>query len=436
MATIRTIIATLCMGLPITAASAQDAAPAAPAADTPATKGYTGAITADNVYIRSGSRLPTSYPFGRLMLGNLVQVEEESFGWAKVRTSGPAFSGMHGYVIADESVSLSPDGSTLTVVKATEIRAPNLDADGNPDSSIKAIGSAPANTTLKVLGQVSGDREKVHKVALPDSTIGWININYIRRASPSEVAAGSGAALPAGAAGTTTTSDATPPANTPAAPAEEKKATEKPATKETAPPPPPAKTEMQLASERRRADFRDLEAIWEKVKAEPQESAEINALKSRYQALAADPAVESDIKAVAGTRMKQLEIQAEIQKGIQDARRAQSATNKDDQQLRDLQRAMEARAPYTAVGVLNASTVYNGKGNLPLLFRVTDPASGQTVAYVAPKDANALSTMLSTLVGIRGSKRFDEALKADIIDPTVVDLLVARKDPQVFPANK
>jgi hypothetical protein len=82
--------------------------------------------------------------------------------------------------------------------------------------------------------------------------------------------------------------------------------------------------------------------------------------------------------------------------------------------------------------VLNASTVYDGN-RLPLLFRVTDPAAGQTVAYVAPKDANRLTTMVGLLVGIRGTKRFDEALKLNIIDPGTVDILTQRKDPQAQP---
>ena len=436
MATLRMIVASLCVGLPLTTALAQEAAPAAPAApaaEAAATKGYTGAITADNVFIRSGPSVPNSYPFGRLMLGNLVQVDEESYGWARVRTAGPAFAGIHGYVLADEAVTLSPDGSTLTVVKATEIRAPNLDADGNPDSSFKAIGTLPAQATVKVLGQVSGDREKVHKIALPQSASGWININYIRRASPSEVAAGRGTDAPAEMApvpAPAATGDAKAPAT------EEKKAREKPAPKEAAaPPPPPVKTEAQLASEKRRADFKELETTWAKVKAEPQESAEIGALKSRYEMLAADPAAESDIKAMSATRVKQLEIQGEIQRGIQEAKRVQAATGKDDDRLKALRIAMEGRADYTAVGVLNASTVYNGE-RLPLLFRLTDPASGMTNAYVTVKDANALSTMLGTLVGIRGSQRFDEALKVNIIDPGTIDILTIRRESQVTPANK
>jgi hypothetical protein len=95
---------------------------------------------------------------------------------------------------------------------------------------------------------------------------------------------------------------------------------------------------------------------------------------------------------------------------------------------------MEARSDYTVVGVLNASTVYDGV-RLPLLFRLTDPAAGQTVAYVAAKDPNMLTTMLGTLIGIRGTKRFDEALKVNIVDPGTIDILTIRKETQVQPAD-
>ena len=80
--------------------------------------------------------------------------------------------------------------------------------------------------------------------------------------------------------------------------------------------------------------------------------------------------------------------------------------------------------------MLNASTVYDGKG-LPLLFRVTDPATGQSVAYIAPKDPNTLTTMLGLMVGVRGTKRYEQGLKLDVIDPGSIDILTNRKDGQV-----
>ncbi|MFM7808090.1 MAG: SH3 domain-containing protein, partial [Planctomycetota bacterium] len=147
-------------------ALAQDAAPAtapaqAPAAAPAASKGFTATINADNVYVRSGPSVNSAYPFGKLKLGDVVEVEEESYGWAKVRARGAAFQNIHGYVLADEKVTLSPDGKTLTVVSATAVRAPNIGADGNPDASIKPIGELAPGETLVVVGQVSGEREKV-----------------------------------------------------------------------------------------------------------------------------------------------------------------------------------------------------------------------------------------------------------------------------------
>jgi len=78
-------------------ALAQDSAPAAAPAPAPAAapaapaKGFTATINADNVYVRSGPSVNSAYPFGKLKLGDVVEVEEESYGWAKIRTRGGAF---------------------------------------------------------------------------------------------------------------------------------------------------------------------------------------------------------------------------------------------------------------------------------------------------------------------------------------------------------
>ena len=426
------------------ATPAPQAAPAAPS------KGFTGTISGDNVYVRSGPSASSAYPFGRLKQGDVVDVEEESFGWAKVRTRGPAFQGIYGYVLANDKVTLSADSKTLTAVSATEVRAPNIGADGNPDASFKAIGQLAAGDTLAVVGSVRGDREQVHKVALPPTATGWVNINFVRRASQGEskaiadapkapaqapigapaggetvqaIEAGSNAAVDSKAApGGTVTVDVAP--NGDATKAEGKKKTE------AAPPPPPVKTEAEIAAEKRRALFNDLEAAWLKVKAEPAASSEIAPLKSRYEALAAEPGCEASLKGMSEARIKQLDLLARGQALAQELEKAKAATDAQREELRKFKIALEARSDYTAVGVLNASTVYDGKG-LPLLFRVTDPATGQSVAYIAPKDPNTLTTMLGLMVGVRGTKRYEQGLKLDVIDPGSIDILTNRKDGQV-----
>ena len=428
--------------LSVTASHAQDAAanapaqaPAAAPAPAPA-KGFTATINADNVYVRSGPSVNSAYPFGKLKLGDVVEVEEESYGWAKVRARGNAFQNIHGYVLADEKVTLSPDGKTLTVVTATTVRAPNIGADGNPDASIKSIGELAPGETLTVVGQVSGEREKVHKVALPAQATGWVNMNFVRRATQGEAQSmGNTAPIPVpvieGAATATTSGEApaggvvTVETSKPAQAQEATKPAEAPK-----PPAPPVKSEAEIAAEKCRASFKDLEASFDKVRSEPTTSAEIGPMRDRYTALLSDPNAPADVRGMSEARLKQLALLAEAQGLEQEIARSVANRERNKERYEKLKLAMEARADYTAVGVLNASTVYNGN-RLPLLFRVTDPAAGQTVAYVAPKDANKLSTMLGTLVGIRGTKRYDEALKLNIIDPGSIDILTTRKDGQV-----
>jgi len=419
---------------PIALAQAPAAAPAAPAAS-----GYKAVVTADNVYVRSGPSVQSAYPFARLNSGAMVDVADEEHGWARIRTSGPAFANIQGYVLAGDAVSLSADGSTLTVARATELRAPNIGADGNPDASFKAIGQLPSGTTTKVLGQVSGEREKAYKVAMPDTATGWINVAYLRRAAASDAAPQ--AANPetevskVEGADVTMGERATPPGTTVDMTVQETtKPVEAKTAEKPAPPSPPVKTEAQIAAEKRRDAFRDLEVIWIKVKAEPLESSELVTLKERYVILMADPELEADIRAMGKARVEQLEIQMEAQQRIQELKALRAQLDADSEQLMALRLAMEARTDYTAVGVLNASSVYDGT-RLPLLFRLMDPASGQTVAYLAAKDPNMISTMLGTLVGVRGTQRFDEALKVNVIDPGTIDILTIRKEAQVSPAN-
>jgi uncharacterized protein YgiM (DUF1202 family) len=439
---------------------AQGAAPTpAPAAANAPSKGFTATVSADNVYLRSGPSKVSAYPFGKMKIGDVVEVEEESFGWAKVRTRGPAFGNTYAYVLANDKVTLSPDGKTLTAVSTTEVRAPNINADGNPDASTKAIGQLNAGETLTVVGQVNGDREKVHKVLMPPTSTGWIDMNFLRRATSGEAQAvanapsapaqstppvnaieGGGTAIgesnPVPAPGGTVTVDPnakSDKAATKAAAKAEKKAAQSEAAaepKSVVEPAPRVKNEIEIAAEKRRTMHGDLEAIWVKVKAEPLGSSELTTLKDRYLILTNDPACEAEILALAKARVQQLDIQIEAQQRIQELKKLRAGIDADTEQLKAIKLAMEARSDYTVVGVLNASTVYDGV-RLPLLFRLTDPAAGQTVAYVAAKDPNMLTTMLGTLIGIRGTKRFDEALKVNIVDPGTIDILTIRKEKQV-----
>ena len=426
-------------------------------------KAYTGTVTADNVYIRCGPSASSAYPFGKLAMGDILEVVDEGFGWATVRTNGPAFRNVYGYVLANDKVVLSPDGQTLTVNAETDVRAPNIGADGNPDSSFKAIGKASIGSMLKVVATMNGEREKVYKIAVPANCVGYVNLNFVRRSSAGEAAkmAQSVSNAPTAAKGagtvavieekTSQTTEVIPAtATTPEKILTEETKTDtvvtetvvanpkveaaKPAVKTTevvvVAPGPVVQSAQASASEKRRKSFNDLEVIWITVKAEPLASSEVGVLKDRYMILMNDSDCEIEIKNVVETRVKQLIVQIEAQQRIRQLKEMRATLDADTEQVRVLKFALEARSDYTVVGILNASSIYDGK-RLPLLYRLVDPAVGQTVAYVTTKNPAQLATMLGTLVGIRGEKRYDEALRVSVIDPTAIEILTTRKSDPV-----
>ena len=432
-------------------------------------KSYTGTLNADKVYIRCGPSQTSSYPFGMLSAGDVVEVIEDSFGWSTIRTSGPAFNNIHGYVLANDKVVLSPDGQTLTVNAEADVLAPNIGKDGSVDLSTKVIGKASAGELLKVVATMNGEREKIYKIAIPSNCVGYVSLSFIRRSSPGEASKMTQAntttnknadtAKSASKQATKTAvieektqevsetipaTDTTPAKVITAETKTETVITETvvtPAPKETAvkavevvvvPPPPVVKTPQMIAAEKRRQSLKDLEVIWVTVKAEPLASSEVGGLKDRYMILMNDPECEAEIKNVVETRVKQLIVQIEAQQRIRQLKEMRTAMDADTDQVRAIKIALEARSDYTVVGILNASSIYDGK-RLPLLYRLVDPAVGQTVAYVTAKNPAQLATMLGTLVGIRGEKRYDEALRVSVIDPTAVEILTTRKSGQVRP---
>jgi SH3-like domain-containing protein len=417
--------------------AAVTAAPAE-AASAPQAAPHFATVTADNVYVRSGPSVQSSYPFGKMDRGDVVRVMEENFGWARVQTGGRAFSDSFGYVTVDDRVQMSTDGATITASAVTEVRAPNISTDSTPESSWKQIARLEAGATLPVVQRIDTERGSVWSVRLPESGEGWINSNFLRRATADEVqgydqdiaapASAGGvqsAAAQSGGAQIVTESVTDETLTIDGSREIEVKTVETAEAAEAAVPAAPAKTAEQIAAERRRTLFAELEGKWLVMKGQSIESAELTALYAGYMTLAAEPALERTIKATAAARLEQIEVQQDVQERIAQLKETKARLSQECEQINGVASAIEARSEYTAVGVLNASIVYDGK-TLPLLFRLQDPASGQTVAYVTPGDGFQLSTMVGTLIGVKGDTAYDDALKLDTITPRTIDFLSAK----------
>ena len=412
-------------------AMATSSAQAQDAASTP----FLGTITADNVYVRSGPSVDSSYPFGKLARGNIVRVVENSHGWARVRTEGDAFNGAFAFIPADRRVDVAADGKTIRATAVTEVRAPNIGADASPDASWKQIGTLEPGETAVLLETIEGERDRLHKVQMPSDAEGWINVSFIRTATAEDIALAQSGTAPAASAASDGAAVVAVPAPTVVesttivldeGPNEPGIGVEV-ATIAVPNPAAAALAETQARAAARRATLADLDSVWGAVKGQRADDSEMEALRSRYLALAEESRADLTVAGKAKHRAEQLRLQIEVTSRMREVGTARAQMSSDQEFLAGIARALEARSDYTAVGVLNASMVYDGK-RLPLLYRLQDPGTGQAVAYLVPGDDFQLSTLLGNLLGVKGKMEFDEALRVNILSARGIDLLTAKPD--------
>lgn len=172
----------------------------------------------------------------------------------------------------------------------------------------------------------------------------------------------------------------------------------------------------------------DLEDSYDTLRREPVRNAEIEPLRQRYLAILELSPDEKRTVAIAGGRIKLLEARLELQKQLHNLDRVRKIAVLTDQDARASRIAVEKAADYAAVGRVTPSTIYNGK-RLPLLLRLTDAATGRTVAYLEP-DATKydFTTLIGELIGVVGKKAYDGSLRLNIITPTRIDVLTPTVD--------
>ena len=449
-------------------------ATAAPIAQASTDAAYWAIVSGNSVNVRSGPSAQSAYAFGRLAKGDMVRVVREEFGWARVEPAGSAFAQTFAFVPADRRVSVAADGATATVTARTELRAPNIEAGASPDKSWKQIGTIEPGATLTVLGNVAGERETVYKVAVPSSAEAWVNLQFLRRATEAEAAQASVAAAATSAPAPAATADTAAPAvvesaapasgielvevdtvrvaeptNAPAAGSPAPAAVTAPdfgSLPSSGPAIPPLMGEAPRTGDAastvapsapatpkfvsRRATLDDLEQQFRAVRSQPEASAEFEALRARYQDLASASDATGNVRGVAQARAQQLTLLTETQVQLQGLERRKSELDDRRRGIRQLVLDIQRRSEFNAIGVLNASAVYDGV-RLPELYRICDPMTGATIAYVEPNAEIPMGPMIGTLVGVKGASQFDPALRLSVISPLSVDLLTLRTEPQV-----
>jgi hypothetical protein len=155
---------------------------------------------------------------------------------------------------------------------------------------------------------------------------------------------------------------------------------------------------------------------------QPVEDQPLDEMQAAYEELNVDN-LPGDDQAIVRVRLLAIERNRAVAETLEQVRQARSEIDSQPQV-----QVPEARDPgpltYDAVGNLMASSVYDGQ-NLPRLFRIVDPSSQRTVAYIEPGGPLEPQRMLGQLVGVVGAREFDAALRLPVIRAERIVVLTA-----------
>ena len=393
--------------------------------------------------MRSDASAESGYPFGTLVRGQAVTVVETRAGWVRVRTDGASFDGWGGYITQLPPVKLSADGKSITVTGTAAIFAPNFLENNSPERSWKAIGFLTVGDTVPVLETLKGERETYYAVPLSSKTSGWVLSTAItREATPANATTGE-ATKAADGTGNAAPQKPAPGTEQATSPSTKSDSTEKVKTAdETAPEPKtvkkpkaPAAPKPPSAAMKTLDEYKVLEQKWSALAKETCPLADLQELQASYSNLTRNADALRSTRQAAMVRSVQITQLIEL-RDMQDAAKKIAARGEDKaREVQAIEEWLRARQQYTAVGVLNASVVYDGE-RLPRLYRLQDPTSGLTVAYLTEDPDLKLSSMLGLVVGVKGDKKFDESLRRDIITPSSMTVLRSDKETAISSPEK
>lgn len=172
------------------------------------------------------------------------------------------------------------------------------------------------------------------------------------------------------------------------------------------------------------AKFEELERQFEAANGKPALEQPLDELQSGYAALLSDDngaALPSSARRIAQIRVAAIKARVaardqyrEFVKAREDAAERQKSLQAERQEIQERIEKTGVQT-YTAVGTLRVSSLQQGNTTL---YRLTDPGTGRTVAYVRSNDAAKYGPLLNQFVGIRGTVATDAKLAARVITPT------------------
>jgi hypothetical protein len=233
---------------------------------------------------------------------------------------------------------------------------------------------------------------------MPATATGWVNATHIARATPKQLAAFSGTTETVAYVGDTDNdslaAEGYPTNDTP----DEESTTLEPLT------------------------LVELEAAWEKISADAVMGAEVSPLKDMYVELLSDNGDDLVIEQIAGGRIKQLGVWAELQNQRIRIESLKSRLVEETEEVAEYQSVMSLYANYAIAGKLALSNTFDGRLR-PFMYRIQDPKSGRTLGYLPENEDWELSGLVGQTIGVVGDNKWNPNWRVNVVEATRFDIL-------------
>lgn len=375
---------------------------------------FIGVINAPAVPVKSAPR-DDAYATGRLERGTKVTVVGMKFKWLKI---------------------LPPEGSFAYVPKVfVDVRGDGRVGRTTRDVSAK-VGSSLNQLKTATMGvipqghdlEILGEQDEYWKIAPPAGSFLFVDQASVDplKALPTPADSRPEATV---ASSVTHHDTAAPVANegSPAPIAPVSTRTPTPAEVAAAPAPVPTAPPVPATQPSEVAEaFDKLETSFKAANEKPITEQPIESLLSGYEELLKQEGLSGSTRKISEIRVATLKLRSEAKADFVALKEAQQQAAERQKSLvaeRDeiAQRIKEKQVVvYAAIGTLRASSIQRGGG---MLYRLTDPATGRTVAYVREPDTRFAGD-LGRLVGVKGNITTDEMLNMKIIEnSTALDVI-------------
>ncbi|HEX4795865.1 MAG TPA: SH3 domain-containing protein [Humisphaera sp.] len=403
--------ATLALALTATVISPTAFAQDAGGQEETAKQPFVGQINANAVFVRSAAR-EDAYPVTKLDKGSQVTVVGIKFKWLKILPPKGSF----GYV---PKAYIDRHGSGNTGKASREMFA----KVGSDLMEVKTAQMAKVEVGQEVT--IIGEKDEYYKIEPPEGSYLYIAQQFVDPVKPIASAdvknAQSDAKAVAATGGTSLaivdgltkgnngsgSGVATPPSTQPTGSAE----------KETAEATPPSTQPADAITTATNA-FDSLEADFKAANEKPIVEQPISQLLVGYEDMLKQDALPASMRRVAEIRIATLKLRDEAKQEFVATRASQEKSAERRKALEAERGEIQERIKqteitvYAALGTLRTSSIQRGTQTL---YRLTDPATGRTLAYLRTSDPK-YATLLGQFVGVKGTLSVDPALNMKMID--------------------